>query len=55
MYLKIILFLFENNLFLILVDCTWALAYLLDCGNHMIQVDSLIYLFEYGLFILVDC
>ncbi|CAF4632437.1 unnamed protein product, partial [Rotaria magnacalcarata] len=21
----------------ILVDCTWALAYLLDCGNNMIQ------------------
>lgn len=24
----------------ILVDCTWALAYLLDCGNDMIQVNS---------------
>ena len=22
----------------ILVDCTWALAYLLDCGNQMIQI-----------------
>ncbi len=23
------------------MDCTWALAYLLDCGNNMIQVNDL--------------
>ncbi len=23
------------------MDCTWALAYLLDCGNNMIQVNGL--------------
>lgn len=32
-------FVFSAKAFLqILVDCTWALAYLLDCGNSMIQV-----------------